>query len=687
MATWDWDAYHAELLRRTRTVPPLMQSMKWNESANEADWLAPAQFPLPLYRLLPNESGMSKRSLLSEHPCDPRDGNGMTAVALRQGIVEDIFRSSLIWSLVKQTPSERRRFFGMPITDIEHPHVGYVHWRSVPWKSRETHSDEAKMDLNALMLRSLKRIQAGSVNLIARDNEPAPHEEKVVPHTQEEREAAFPQLIVFDGIGHGLGIGDALRLLVSAVRAHSAEHGSRPSEVIILAGSAILSAGYIKSSLMGGNENLIVYGDDPATKQELQTFFLGWERWRGAYGGPRELLNRAHRSLGLALASIEALGMRDPALAVNPNVREDEHGAFTNQATLDLTCTISAMQRDGKTVSTVAQVCEGLRERTTKNQRHDLECYLWAALKTRGFDNARRFVSETLVDAAAVKALPKPAALPFFSQPDTDKILRQEREYSQDYQAAQRIIGVYHCYLHLCQNPLLPSLFRTVFIANKNNEQLLQIMNEPLALGFLAQDACRHLIERTGGITEEILGTYPSLMDPSAWAVFAEQLFGALDEANVPLLARQALHTVYPYCLNYSNRVMPKNLDEYRRLVERVRERFDGPATSPWDRMKGARKATYKIFQEGYADTVVRASLRHNLATGGTVPPAWAHWIGRPLEEDGFDERLPGVSRKEIAERAAYLRKLLDEPIPACDNAALLLTYADKLQAHAKLQL
>ena len=111
MATWDWDAYHAELLRRTRTVPPLMQSMKWNESANEADWLAPAQFPLPLYRLLPNESGMSKRSLLSEHPCDPRDGNGMTAVALRQGIVEDIFRSSLIWSLVKQTPSERRRFF------------------------------------------------------------------------------------------------------------------------------------------------------------------------------------------------------------------------------------------------------------------------------------------------------------------------------------------------------------------------------------------------------------------------------------------------------------------------------------------------------------------------------------------------------------------------------------------------
>lgn len=93
MATWDWDAYHAELLRRTRTVPPLMQSV-WNESANEADWLAPAQFPLPIYRLLPDEGGVPRRSLLSEHPCDPRDDDGITAIALRQGIVEDIFRSS-----------------------------------------------------------------------------------------------------------------------------------------------------------------------------------------------------------------------------------------------------------------------------------------------------------------------------------------------------------------------------------------------------------------------------------------------------------------------------------------------------------------------------------------------------------------------------------------------------------------
>ena len=92
-------------------------------------------------------------------------------------------------------------------------------------------------------------------------------------------------------------------------------------------------------------------------------------------------------------------------------------------------------------------------------------------------------------------------------------------------------------------------------------------------------------------------------------------------------------------------------------------------------------------MQKGYADAVVRASLRHNLATGGTVPPAWAHWIGKPLLDDDFDGELRLPNKKEITERVAYLHELLSEPIPACDNAALLLTYAGKLQVHAGLQL
>ena len=83
-------------------------------------------------------------------------------------------------------------------------------------------------------------------------------------------------------------------------------------------------------------------------------------------------------------------------------------------------------------------------------------------------------------------------------------MLRQARELSQANKVVQ-IVSTYHCYLHLCHNPLLPSLFRTLFSTAKTNERILQIMNEPLALGFLAQDACHHLIERTDGITEEML--------------------------------------------------------------------------------------------------------------------------------------------------------------------------------------
>lgn len=674
MAAWDWDAYHAELLRRTRTVPPLMQSM-WNESANEADWLAPAQFPLPVYRLLPDEGGVPRRSLLSEHPCDPRDGwdISQTHIFLRQGLVGDVFRSCFIWSLVKQTPAERRRFFGTTGTGIEHPRVGYIYWRDIPPYNHDADEDKSPLDLNTLMMRSLKRLKAGSVDHATRIAALTAEEEKALPQTREERAAAYPQYIVFDGTGCAGTWAYRFKRLVYAIGTYSDEYEVRSSEAVILSEAPYLSIGYIDNKPRPENP---LFVDAPATKRELQTFFLGWERWRGEGGRPRELLSRADRAFEDTLASIEMLGMRDPALAVDPDGR-NATSRYSNQATLDIACAIAAMQRDGRPATTVAQICAGLRERMTRRQRHELECFLWAFLKTRGFDNEARFAEEFPLGKGASMALNKPAALPFFFKTNVDVTLQREGELTRKDLFLKRV-AVLAFYAHAYINPLLPSIFRTLFSA-KNNEQIVQLMNEPLALGFLAQDACHHLIERTDGITEKMLGTYPELMDSKAWATFVEQLFGALDEANAPLLARQVLHAVYPYCLNYSNRVMPTNLDEYRRLIERARERFDGPVTRLWDRIKSAQKTISKVYQEGYADAVVRASLRHNLATGGTVPPAWAHWIGRPLEEDDFDERLPYVSKKEVAERVAYLHELLNESIPACDNAALLLTYAGRL--------
>lgn len=679
MATWDWDAYHAELLRRTRTVPPLMQSV-WNESANEADWLAPAQFPLPIYRLLPDEGGVPRRSLLSEHPCDPRDGwdISQTHIFLRQGLISDVFRSCLIWSLVKQTPAERRRFFGTTGTGIEHPRVGYIYWRDVPPKGRDADADKPLLDLNTLMMRSLKRLKAGSVDHAARIAALTVEEEKAFPENREERAAAYPQYIIFDGTGCAGNWVSSFKYLVSAIGAYSNEYEVRSSEAVILSEAPYLSMGYIDNKPRAENP---LFVDAPATRQELQTFFLGWERWRGESGRPRELLTRADRGFEDTLASIEALGMRNPALAVDPDGR-NATSRSSNQATLDIACAIAAMRRDGRPVTTVAQICAGLRERMTRWQRHELECFLWAFLKARGFDNDARFAEEFPLGKGASIALDKPAALPFFFKTNIDVTPQHEGELTRKDLFLKRV-AIQTFYVHAYVNPVLPSIFRTLFSA-QNNDRVVQLMNEPLALGFLAQDACHHLIERTDGITEKMLSTYPGLMNPKAWVTFTEQLFSALDEANAPLLARQVLHVVYPYCVIFNQDVASTGLRKLRKIGLR---RFDGPSSTVWDRFKSALKTVEKVMQEGYADTVVRASLRHNLATGGSVPPAWAHWIGKPLLDDDFDGELRLPNKKEITERVAYLHELLSEPIPACDNAALLLTYAGKLQVHTGLQL
>lgn len=682
MATWDWDAYHAELLRRTRTVPPLMQSMKWNESANEADWLAPAQFPLPLYRLLSDEGEMSRRSLLSEHPCDPRDGNGMTAIALRQGIVEDIVRSSLIWSLVKQTPSERRRFFGMPITDIEHPHVGYVHWKDIPVPP----SDSAKRprELSEVMAHSLKRLSAGSSTNVSTSRISIDRER--LPQSPEDEASAFPQVIVLDITTRSANVYRRITQLRAMVNRSGARFDVPPCEVVMLCGTSDLTTGIIAGRAFGKDEHHVIYADAPATRQELQTFCLGWERWRKTEGGPRQLLEHAEYTLESSMQCLDELDMRDPSNAVNPFWGQT-YELSTKQATLDILCTVIALQSDAHDATTtlaLARLCDGLLERTSRKQHHDLECLLWAFLKARGFDNASRLADEAVVGATSFASYEHPSALTFFFKPDSNTILQKELDQAK---RDRRSKGFYRrfCYMIMHENPLLSSIFRTVFIGDGSHEESrLQLMNEPLALGFLAQNACRHLIERTDGITENVLGGYPELMDPQAWATFVEQLFGAFDEAATPLLARQALHAVYPYCVIFNQNAPNTGFHSLREIGLR---RFDGPSSTLWDRLKSALKTTKKVMQEGYADAVVRASLRHNLATGGTVPPAWAHWIGEPLLDDDFDGKLWPPNKKEIAERVAYLHELLNEPIPACDNAALLLTYAGKLQTRASLQL
>ena len=145
------------------------------------------------------------------------------------------------------------------------------------------------------------------------------------------------------------------------------EYGMQRSEIIVLSDASDFGMDYIDSNTLYGYIDHRINVDAPATKQELQTFFLGWERWRNASGGPRALIRRANSSFERTLAAIEALGMRDPALAVNPGVHDDTNQSH-HQAMLDIACVIAAMQRDERPVATIAQLCDGFRERTTQKQ-------------------------------------------------------------------------------------------------------------------------------------------------------------------------------------------------------------------------------------------------------------------------------------------------------------------------------
>ena len=502
MAVWDWGAYHAELLRRTRTVPPLMQSV-WNESANEADWLAPAQFPLPIYRLLPDEDGARKRSLLSEQPCDPRDDEGITAIALRQGIVEGLFRLSLIWSLVKQTPSERLRFFGMPGTDIEHPRVGYVHWKEIP---TYTPFDPARKpcELSEVMARSLKRLSAGSSANVPTSR--ISIDRKRLPQTPEDEASAFPQVIVLDVTTRSADASRRIAYLKAMLNEGSTRFDLPPCEIVMLLGASDLTMGIIAGRAFGKDEDHVIYVDAPAARQELQTFCLGWERWRKTEGGPRRLLERAGHTLENSIHCLNKLDMEDPSNAVNPFWGRKRE-LSTKQATLDIMCTVIAMQSDARNTMAapaLARLCDRLLERTNYKQQHDLVCLLWAFLKARGFDNALRLADEVIVGATAFASCNRPSALTFFFGSDADAILQREFDRAEKNRGSK---GYYlrACYVIMHENPLLSSIFRTIYIGDgPNGESRLQLMNEPLALGFLAQDACRHLIERTDGITEDM---------------------------------------------------------------------------------------------------------------------------------------------------------------------------------------
>lgn len=115
----------------------------WEPRANRLDWLAPAFFPLPMRVVPPRRSDapnnlkdMPEPASTTKQHSQERIFHGIpliqTYVEVRAGLPASIFRSSLIASLLKHTPAQQQRFFGIAFTDVERPTVGYINIHEVP---------------------------------------------------------------------------------------------------------------------------------------------------------------------------------------------------------------------------------------------------------------------------------------------------------------------------------------------------------------------------------------------------------------------------------------------------------------------------------------------------------------------------------------------------------------------------
>lgn len=84
--------------------------------------------------------------------------------------------------------------------------------------------------------------------------------------------------------------------------------------------------------------------------------------------------------------------------------------------------------------------------------------------------------------------------------------------------------------------------------------------------------------------------------------------------------------------------------------------------------------------KEEYADAVIRASLDYNLRADKNLPEAWKYWVGCASINEDFAQAIPNLESWQISNNKSYLRSLLEAPIPACDNALLLLRFVNEEQ-------
>ena len=231
-------------------------------------------------------------------------------------------------------------------------------------------------------------------------------------------------------------------------------------------------------------------------------------------------------------------------------------------------------------------------------------------------------------------------------------------------------------------NPLLPSMFVLEYMPNSKVETL-QLTAERLGIAFLAHEAVLAMKRNGNGSSPAILFSYAGCLPLDAWEQFIDSVFAHLCESGLANLAHGAvLNDFILYCLHVADsNLFQKGKAARRRILSNMLVMYGiqlDPESLRDDAVQKDTELWIRTTSTPYIDAIVHASFRYNLRIHGTPPSAWKWWVGHDEDWQAYDFVHP-LDDAVAAEHVSYLHELLDAPIPACDNAALLLRFIDEL--------
>lgn len=689
---WDWGRYHAELLRRTDTLPPLMRTLQ-NVRRNRVDWLAPERFPLPVLRLENADDQTVRRLPLAEVPVALDNEHPSVTIETRCGTIAYILRASLIAALVKSRPEQRRTFLGCPLDDAEEPRVAYVSWRTLIG-SPDDPALSAKRDGSArpeeagphertihipslwdLMMRSVPFV-GGTTNGISAQRDRASHHAAPLGSGRSEQASVQethaqaplpPTILIIDALGAPADYDRALiaiaRDLVAranffdrtSLQQKTPANGNGIATIILSTAFHNPHESFAHVFHRGAYADFI-FVDAPATQAERRTFMEAWERWRAPHARQRLIKQEATRRLEQLERALLSLGMFAPDAP-------DSDGTFTFEgrtdvATFDIECVISAIQRDDMPCATAPQLWRGLSERLSSQEIRSARRALTVFLQSRTLlADVPRLDAATF--AQAYSLLPDTSIMRL--GPVSNTALEFMFTAFADQTSHSLLDLAYRTVVELRNNPLITALILP--LSDDNNERAaFQLLNEPLAVAIMAQDAvsdlenARDMLELNGILFTALLIPAPM------WAHFMENVFELLDESTLPGLAATLLSNMSAALGVLGEETTDKRTDEV----------FEQPSDDIIDELINKTNRLYcshgaRQRSRSYIDALTRMSLRHVIHTDGALTWAWVSWVGLlPSWEE-----IPDV--RALLDRIEWLTHLLHEPIPTCDNALKIL--------------